>query len=332
MPAYVFLGPTMPAAEARAICDARVLPPVRQGDVYRLVETERPAAIGIVDGTFQHVPAVWHKEILWALECGVHVVGAASMGALRAAELEAFGMRGVGVVFRAYRDGVLPGYDDEAFEDDDEVAVIHGPAETGYLQLSEALVNIRVTLCAAEAAGVLSSVARKRLATIAKATFYQDRSYDGLIAAASKQGLSPQEIEAFAAWLPQGRVDQKREDARSLLLAVKAWLEGDRVPERESCGFAHTTLWQTAIERLQAPADSTPAIGASDIGTGVAALSALVWYFEDRLGQAIPDDLERYATAQGYRDHQAFRDAVVRDYRRARLAGGSDGRGEAAEA
>ena len=64
--------------------------------------------------------------------------GAASMGALRAAELAAFGMEGVGAIFEAFREGVL--------EDDDEVAVIHGPAEFGYPVLSEAMVNIRRTL------------------------------------------------------------------------------------------------------------------------------------------------------------------------------------------
>ncbi|MGH6947581.1 MAG: TfuA-like protein [Kiloniellales bacterium] len=332
MSAYVFLGPTLPATEARSICEVRILPPVRQGDLYRLVEAERPAAVGIVDGAFQHVPAVWHKEILWAMKRGVYVVGAASMGALRAAELEAFGMKGVGAVFGAYRDGVLAGYDDEAFEDDDEVAVIHGPPETGYLPLSEALVNIRVTLRAAEAAGVLSSAFRRRLAAIAKATFYQERSYDGLIAAASKDGSPPHELEAFAAWLPECRIDQKRADARFLFSTLKEWLEGDREPARNSYRFVHTTLWQSAIERLEAGAATTPASGTPDLGTGVAALAALVWYFEDRLGQAIPHDLELYARAQGYRDHQDFRDAVARDYRRARLAHGIDSRGNEVDA
>ena len=37
---------------------------------------------------------------------GVPVFGAASMGALRAAELHEFGMRGIGRIFEAFRDGV----------------------------------------------------------------------------------------------------------------------------------------------------------------------------------------------------------------------------------
>ena len=149
MTAYVFIGPTLAADEARATwSDAVYLPPVRQGDVYRLVARGTPDAIGIVDGYFSHVPSVWHKEILHALSAGIPVYGAASMGALRAAELAQFGMVGVGRIFEAYRDGVLEPFA-EPFEDDDEVAVLHGPPELGYRALSEALINIRCTLARA---------------------------------------------------------------------------------------------------------------------------------------------------------------------------------------
>ena len=82
-----------------------------------------PRAIGLIDGVFERVLPVWHKEILWAMTQGIHVFGAASMGALRAAELHAFGMVGVGRIFADYRDGVL--------EADDEVAVLHGPGGGG---------------------------------------------------------------------------------------------------------------------------------------------------------------------------------------------------------
>ena len=91
-----------------------------------------------MDGVFERVPAVWHKEILFALSEGIHVYGAASMGALRAAELDRFGMRGVGEVYRAYADGVL--------EDDDEVAVAHAGAEDGFRPISDSMVDIRATL------------------------------------------------------------------------------------------------------------------------------------------------------------------------------------------
>src|SRR5438270_5415666 len=67
---FVFTGPTISAADAGCVLDAVYLPPVSQGDVYR-VGLEKPLAIGIVDGYFEQVPAVWHKEILWALSEGI---------------------------------------------------------------------------------------------------------------------------------------------------------------------------------------------------------------------------------------------------------------------
>src|SRR5882724_8097950 len=112
MKPVVFLGPTLPASEAAAILDAEYLPPVAQGDLYRCALGD-PPAIGVVDGFFEGVPAVWHKEILCALDRGIAVFGSSSMGALRAAELDSFGMTGVGAIYQAFRDGQL--------EDDDEV-------------------------------------------------------------------------------------------------------------------------------------------------------------------------------------------------------------------
>src|ERR1700719_1335144 len=108
---YIFTGPTISAGEAARELKAIYLPPAAEGDVYRAA-LQRPQAIGIIDGYFQSVPAVRHKEILWTMGRGIHVFGSASMGALRAAELAPFGMEGVGNIFQLYRDGTL--------EDDDE--------------------------------------------------------------------------------------------------------------------------------------------------------------------------------------------------------------------
>ena len=138
MSVFVFLGPSLNIDSARAVWDApHYLPPVRQGDIYHITR-KKPLAIAVIDGYFQGVPAVWHKEILWAMARGIPVFGAASMGARRAAELAAFGMVGVGEVFSAYHSGELA--------DDDEVAVVHGPSALGYRARTEAMVNIRATL------------------------------------------------------------------------------------------------------------------------------------------------------------------------------------------
>src|SRR6185369_3188776 len=98
----VFLGPSLPVAEAAGILPAATfLAPARMGSVYRAVH-DGARTVGIVDGFYERVPAVWHKEILWALAEGVRVYGAASMGALRAAELDTYGMIGVGEIYRQY--------------------------------------------------------------------------------------------------------------------------------------------------------------------------------------------------------------------------------------
>jgi hypothetical protein len=94
--------------------------------------------IGLVDGHYEQVASVWHKEILYALSMGVHVFGAASMGALRAAECEAYGMVPVGEIAGRYCRGEL--YDDDA------VALLNGPAELAYAPLTEPLVEVEATL------------------------------------------------------------------------------------------------------------------------------------------------------------------------------------------
>jgi hypothetical protein len=241
----VFVGPTLRAAELPALPGLVVLPPVAQGDLYQAAQ-RRPRAIGIIDGYFEGVPAVWHKEILWAMAQGIHVFGSASMGALRAAELHDFGMQGVGRIFEAYRAGALPPYGGP-FEDDDEVAVIHGPAETGYVALSEAMVNIRVTLARAEQKGVIDGATRDALAALAKRLFYHDRSYERLLALAVEVPLPAPQITALRAWLPDGRIDQKRLDAQAMLAAMEDLLASDAAPKQVDYQLEWTEAWDDAI-------------------------------------------------------------------------------------
>ena len=103
MSAVLFAGPTIGAAEARARLACTVLPPAAVGDLLRAVRGGARAIL-LVDGVFERAVPVWHKEILWALLQGIHVFGASSMGALRAAELQPFGMVGIGrTVFQGDR-------------------------------------------------------------------------------------------------------------------------------------------------------------------------------------------------------------------------------------
>lgn len=230
----VFVGPTLPVDTALSVLEADYRPPVAQGDLLRAVD-ERPDAIGIIDGYFERVPAVWHKEILWAMQQGIHVFGAASMGALRAAELAFFGMEGVGKIFEAFHSGEL--------EDDDEVALIHTTTETGYDPSSEAMVNIRATLDAAVSEGDLRPSLRAELLRIAKALYFPERNYENLLRIAASEGLPKQQLAAFGAWLPEGRVDQKRLDAIAMLEEMGRHLHLQENPKTVGFTFQNTDAW-----------------------------------------------------------------------------------------
>lgn len=216
MTAIVFVGPSLPLDLATAELDATYRPPAAQGDVYRAASS-RPTAIGLIDGYFSQVRSVWHKEILWALDRGIPVFGSASMGALRAAELAPFGMVGVGAIYAAFASGTL--------EDDDEVAIVHGPAELGYPCLSEAMVNIRATIAHAAACGVADADLRDRALRRSKAAFYPDRCYAGLAATAE----GPDEA-ALWQWMASHRIDQKRADALQMLREMRLMQDGGMRP------------------------------------------------------------------------------------------------------
>jgi hypothetical protein len=234
MNAVIFAGATISRSDIERELAADCRGPVAQGDVYRAA-LSRPAAIGIVDGYFDRVPAVWHKEILWAMSQGIHVCGAASMGALRAAELAAFGMRGVGAIFQAYRDGTL--------EDDDEVAVAHAAAEHGFRAASDAMVNIRATVAHAEQRGVIGASTARSLLRIAKGLFYAERTYPTVLEIARRE-VDAGELQRFREWLPSNRIDQKRLDAMAMLCEMRRLLALDTEPMRVNFAFEESLHWE----------------------------------------------------------------------------------------
>ncbi|MGF1658559.1 MAG: TfuA-like protein [Rubrimonas sp.] len=237
MRVIVYLGPSAPLSAARAVLDADYRPPVRHGDIWRALR-DGPNVIAIADGMFEQVPAVWHKEILAALDAGVHVFGGASMGALRAAELHPFGMRGVGRIFEAFRDGL--------WTDDDEVALLHGPAEAGYPALSAPMANVRFTLARAEADAVLAADEAETVLRAAKALFYARRDWPAILRAAIAEGLAATRADALRDWLRNGQVDAKREDALAMLAAVRDFAATDPGPFAPDFVYERTDLAEHA--------------------------------------------------------------------------------------
>jgi len=239
MTTYVFLGPSLSVEQASRLLDATYLPPIQQGDLLRLLE-RKPRHVGIIDGYFETVPAVWHKEILLAMSQGVHVFGAASMGAIRAAELHAFGMVGIGSIFASYRDGEITA--------DDEVAVRHGPAELGYLAVSTALVDIRDSCSAALRAGIINTSCAEALLAGARRLPYWERSYDAVAAELRETQGNDDEVSRWLAYAKEQCESLKARDAAALLCEMQRHIAAPWMPKQVDFVFERTVF----IERLLA--------------------------------------------------------------------------------
>lgn len=209
----VFLGPSLDPESARAILDATYLPPARRGDI-QAAASDGARIIGLIDGVFFQDCAVAHREILAALRAGVRVVGASSMGALRAAELDTLGMEGVGEIYRAYREGRIVA--------DDEVALVFDP-ETG-VSLSDPLVNIRATLDAAVDEGVLDPGAARAILDAGRRLYFPERTYD-TVADAAEPVIGVDAAERFRSFAEGRAVDQKRIDAVVALTYIRETAE-----------------------------------------------------------------------------------------------------------
>lgn len=233
----VFVGPTLPDVLDLVSADVVVKPSAVQGDILRAVR-DGATAIGLIDGGFEYTAPIWHKEILYALSLGVTVLGASSMGALRAAECETFGMIGVGTIFRGYASGELV--------DDADVALLHGPAELGSRPITLPLVNVRATLQALTQTGKLHPADAEKLGVAAEKLFFKQRTWKRIVASA-KSACDGNVLEHL---LVSAYVDQKRLDAIELLRLLH------QIPERRlrpslPWVFHETTIWQEMCRRFE---------------------------------------------------------------------------------
>ena len=202
----VFLGPTLALSEARDICpDAEFHPPVRFGDLYDLT-CDTPGQVLIVDGVFHDSTPVWQREILQLLQAGWQVLGASSMGALRALELEPYGMIGLGTVFEWYRSGRIEG--------DDEVALLHGVAEMDYRPLTLPLVDVRYVLAQLNSMGMVTPAQEAGIVSGFKCMGHETRTPSSLAMLVRAEGA---DVAAVCDQLSDREQSLKAQDARLAL-------------------------------------------------------------------------------------------------------------------
>jgi TfuA protein len=202
----VFLGPSLSHEEARAILpDAIYLPPIARGDLPSVVAAGA-RVVGIIDGVFHQRFPVTPSEIKDALKQRITVFGAASMGALRAAEMWPFGMIGVGLVFEWYRRGEICA--------DHEVALRFDPESRRALTVP--LVNVRYAVREIVERSVIDASTARTLIAIAETIHYTELRYKTIVGRLDESclpsGLSRaalvEQLEAF---------DLKRDDAVTCL-------------------------------------------------------------------------------------------------------------------
>jgi len=209
----VFAGPTLEREQILEIVpQSEVYAPIGANDLLQFVLNPGDL-VAIIDGFFYQSAAVRHKEILDLLYRGVHVWGASSMGALRAAELAPFGMRGFGRIFEAYVQGKIEG--------DDEVALFHAPEEMGYVMLTEALVNVRYACECAVAAGVITPAVQQKVVATAASLPFNERSYPAIFKHAVDNGLSRHDADVLHAFVHEKKPNLKQNDALELLQALR---------------------------------------------------------------------------------------------------------------
>ncbi len=221
----VFAGPSLSCRDVTAV-DERLTccPPAARGDVWQAAQAGA-RFVALIDGVFYNRAAVSHREIIKTIRSGVTVIGGSSMGALRASELDDFGMVGVGKIYRCFKEGII--------EADDEVAVGYNPIT--FEPVSEPLVNIRVALHMLTSAHLIDTRVRDELLAVAKGQFYLDRNVETLLQIGVRRSLlTNQQAHEIVAFLTGRDFNLKRADALEVVQTLVTLRYGRESEKRYS--------------------------------------------------------------------------------------------------
>jgi hypothetical protein len=172
MSTVVFAGPSIFGLDKGDFPAFEFAPPARKGDIWSAA-LRGAKQIALIDGQFETCPSVWHKEILAALNRGTQIYGAASMGALRAAECHQFGMVGFGRIYEDYASGARTA--------DSDVALEYSPSEMHYAPLTLTMADIEHRLLSSD---IEINMTRKKCGKFISAAaniYYKSRSAMNII-------------------------------------------------------------------------------------------------------------------------------------------------------
>ncbi|MGO7215265.1 TfuA-like protein [Rhizobium ruizarguesonis] len=225
-----FVGPTLPLGLQPA-GGVEFHDPVQHGTLFAL-SLERGDMVLVIDGIYRNFAPLRHKEILAHIAGGVRVFGAASYGALRAAELHEHGMIPLGRVAHAYCNGTI--------RDDGEVAVLHAPYK-GHSRLTVPLVSIRFALKDWQEQGRITGAKAEAVLDRLAGVNFASRTHSVVRDALERDDLI-NEVDAFMAAIAHG-ADVKAIDAEAAVRYLGALdpNEGTEMPRPR---------WQTTTARI----------------------------------------------------------------------------------
>jgi TfuA protein len=210
----IFLGPSLSHEKARKILQADFRGPAKKGDLLRASgDIDDSTIVCLVDALFlQDYPPSPIEVYQLMLNKNIKLYGAASLGALRAVELEKFGMIGMGKIFELYKKGKLTA--------DDEVAVTFVEGE--HQLQSEAMIDIRFNLFLAHRMGIINEITKKIIAKVAKNIYFPYRNYTDILDQTEKQYPAiSKDLKSFRTYIIKNRQSLKERDTIKLINYVK---------------------------------------------------------------------------------------------------------------
>jgi TfuA protein len=168
MKTIVFFGPSIGKTKVDELIRATHAAPIKRGDLEQVGDHD---VIVILDGEFGQNLSVSPKEILALLERGKTIIGASSMGALRASELDRDGMIGIGWVYNRFRR--------VSIRCDDDVALTYSPLD--FAPVTVPMVDIEYWVETLQEAGLLSAEHGARVLKAARKIFFANRTEETLL-------------------------------------------------------------------------------------------------------------------------------------------------------
>ena len=206
-----YSGLTLNEAELHArLPGAELAAPIARGELLRDIRKQCNVVL-IVDGKFHHSMSVSPSDILDALRAGIRVYGSSSMGALRACELESYGMIGHGKVFELVKSH-------RAFEDDFLGQVFAPDNPTG---AHLAFIDVYFNCETLHRKGEMSTEAFRTVTRLYAGLHYSERTPAALLRLCRSAFKGDERLLALVERATRKMGSQKKRDAHGLLGLVK---------------------------------------------------------------------------------------------------------------